>query len=353
MILFTSLQSPDDFPVTRLRSPSFRRSSNANNVPSEQPLSTSSGQEPEKTIDHSAEFEIRKVQLYGNCRRVRALIEVLIDKAKPHQLQNVSYILAQISIRESTGVTPTTEDDLKLVKQELNAINLEIFRLSLLVNQSHENTNRENHDVDPEKLLQTQNQTCSLVILKIIVRELTELESQLEAMHRKCRANRPKRSNQLKGGKKKHSRPYGPPRRNTCEDCRRLAQDTISKSMQEKIKQKNLECKFRTVTSELNLEKGILMILNRKRNLLIEEDQKNMTDQEKGLNELKQLEIEIMRIEGNEYDEELSFSTPQSNYDDIEYWRLYLSQNIGLTFEEYEKGLSMFISQLGDVVGIH
>lgn len=95
------------------------------------------------------------------------------------------------------------------------------------------------------------------------------------------------------------------------------------------------------------------MILNRKRNLLIEEDQKNMTDQEKGLNELKQLEIEIMRIEGNEYDEELSFSTPQSNYDDIEYWRLYLSQNIGLTSEEYEKGLSMFISQLGDVVGIH
>ncbi|KAF0979697.1 hypothetical protein FDP41_001365 [Naegleria fowleri] len=294
------------------------------------------------------DFEMRKVIVYSNCKRLRALLDVLIERARPHQIQNVSYVLAQISIVNSTGLSPTTETDLKIVKQELNSINLEVFRLSLLLSES---CKREY--ITEEELLndpQIGNLGCESVILKILLRELSEMEKELERMHRKCRANKkkpqetpppqPQKKSGFFGRRRNMSALERPTsmvvekynqRRNSLDFYRSPTLEELGQETMNKVKERVAVCQFRTVTKELHLDNGIELIL-----------QKRLEEMKTKLANTSPFDIDIYN--------------PLPSRRELlseEYWKKFLENHMGFSDVEFARPLSNFMDRIaheGDVV---
>ncbi|KAG2383343.1 hypothetical protein C9374_004680 [Naegleria lovaniensis] len=287
------------------------------------------------------DFEMRKVIIYSNCKRLRALLDVLIERARPHQIQNVSYVLAQISIVNSTGLSPTTETDLKIVKQELNMINLEVFRLSLLLSES---CKREY--ITEEELLNDPkigNLGCESVILKILLRELSEMEKELERMHRKCRANKkkpqetpqpqPPKKNGIFGRRRNNSALERPTsmvlekysqRRNSLDYYRSPTMEELGQETMNKVKERVSICQFRTVTKELHLDNGIELVL-----------QKRFEEMKTKLANTNPFDIDIYN--------------PLPSKKELlseEYWKKFLENHMGFSDIEFSRPLSNFVERI-------
>ncbi|EFC37682.1 hypothetical protein NAEGRDRAFT_81839 [Naegleria gruberi] len=292
------------------------------------------------------EFEMKKVVIYSNCKRLRALLDVLIERAKPHQVQNVSYVLAQMSVVETTGLPPTTENDLKVVKSELNSINLEIFRLSLLISESYKqevlhltgastiHDTRSPTSIEDEQLFG--NVSCESVILKIIGRELSDLERDLERMHRRCRGNKkkpieqpiqPKRNNSLFGRRRGASAIERPSsmvlgnqdskRRNSMEFYRSSIIDELGQSVMEKVIERVQNSQFRTVTKELHIEQGILMLIEKR--------------YEEFVDKINRCDIDIYN------------PVRMSDLKSETFWTDFLTKKMAFTENEYQSALQSFL----------